>query len=336
MVGIAIIGCGSITRVRHAPECQKNENIKLCGFFDINQERCQEFADSYQCKAYATLEDALTDPEVDGVIICTANKYHCDTALQAFAHGKHVMCEKPIAVTSAEAQSMIDAAEKAGKYLMIAHNQRFEPINQKIKEILNSGVMGRIICFRTAFGHSGPENWSVDKGKSTWFLNKNQAGLGAMGDLGIHRADLIHWLINDDIKYVTAKVCTLDKRTPDGELISLDDNAFCILESESGITGVLEASWTHNGKVSDTTYLYCENGIIEAIGGTSQPITVRMKDGSSYSMSVARKASGMSEAFANCILNNQPPELDGKQGKIALDIVLRCIESSEKNTRLAL
>lgn len=336
MVGIAIIGCGAITEHRHAPECHHNANINLCGFFDINQDRCREFAEQYSCKAYATYEEVLNDPSVDGVIICTANRFHCEMTLQAFAHGKHVLCEKPIAVTLEEAESMIAAADKAEKYLMVAHNQRFEPLNRKIKEILDSGKMGRIISFRTIFSHGGPEGWSVEKSNATWFFNKKQAGLGALGDIGIHKADLIHWLINDDIKYITAKVLTLDKKTPDGELIGLDDNAICILESKSGIVGTLEASWTHYGKGYNETTLYCENGIIEANRYSDDPITLLMRDGSREVIRVEDCDSGMSAAFASCIINHRSPEVDGEEGKKALEIVLKCVESSKSNARVAL
>lgn len=333
MVGIAIIGCGSITKLRHAPECHNNKNIRLCGFFDIDQARSKEFAHQYDCKAYSSYEEVLKDASVDGVIICTANKFHCEMTLQAFSHGKHVLCEKPIAVTLEEAQEMIDASAKANKYLMIAHHQRFEPGNKKIKEILDSGKMGRILSFRTGLCHAGPEYWSVDQSNATWFLDKSRAGLGALGDVGIHKADLIRWLINDNIKYVTAKIATLNKRTPEGELINLEDNAFCILESASGIVGTLEASWTHYGKGNNSVLLSCENGILE---GDTKTVLITMKDGSQEMINVEKGASGMAEAFAHCITTNTPPSIDGEEGKKALAIVLKCIESSELNSRAEL
>lgn len=335
MARIAIIGCGTITRLRHAPECKNNENITLCGFYDLNQERCKEFAEEYHTKAYASFEEVLDDENVDGVIICTANRFHCEMTVKALEHGKHVMCEKPIAVTLEEAEKMIDAADKAGKFLMIAHNQRFDAVNKKLKEIADSGELGRIISFRTVFGHGGPENWSVDKSKNTWFLDKKQAGLGAMGDIGIHKADLIHWLINDDIKYVMGKVLTLDKKTADGELIAVDDNAFCVLESETGIVGTLEASWSHYGRCTNGTYLYFEKGIVESDNELEEQITIIKKDGTREKFHIEEQESGMAEAFAYCIDNNVKPEIDGKEGWKALNIVLKCIESSEKNQRVS-
>ena len=334
MVNIAIIGCGSITFYRHAPECKKLDNIEIAGFYDINEARAEEFANQYGGKAYKSYEDVLCDENVDGVIICTANKYHCDMTLRALKSGKHVLCEKPISVTLEEAQEMVDTAKEQDKVLMIAHSQRYDAVNRKIKEIIDSGKLGKIISFRTAFAHRGPETWSADKGNATWFLNKKEAGLGALGDIGIHKADLIHWLINDDIEYITARVATLDKKLPDGTKIAVEDNAFCILESKSGITGILEASWTRYGKDDNFTNIYCENGMIEADSNAEEQIKITMRNGNSESFKVADCDSDMAKTFAQCIIDNTTPELSGEEGKKALELVLKCIESSETGKRV--
>lgn len=336
MVNIAIIGCGSITFYRHAPECKKVDCINIAGFYDINEARSEEFAKLYGGKAYKSYDEVLSDENVDGVIVCTANKYHCEMTVQALKSGKNVLCEKPISVTLDEAQKMIDTAKESEKILMIAHSQRYDAVNRKLKEILNSGRLGRIISFRTVFGHRGPETWSVDKGNATWFLNRKEAGLGALGDIGIHKADLIHWLINDDIEYITARTATLDKKLSDGTKIGVEDNAFCVLESNGGIIGTLEASWTHYGKDDNFTNIYCENGIIEADSNADEQIKITMRDGSSESLKVNECDSDMAKTFAECIENNTEPELSGEEGKKALQIVLKCIESSETGKRVRL
>src|SRR5699024_6641194 len=106
--------------------------------------------------------------------------------------GCHVLCEKPMATSSAEAQAMIDAAEKSGRKLMIGHNQRFVASHRKARALIAAGEIGRIYSFRTTFGHGGPEGWSAD-GKNSWFFDKKRAFIGAMGDLGVHKADLVHY-----------------------------------------------------------------------------------------------------------------------------------------------
>lgn len=333
-VNLVIIGCGAITEKRHAPECYASEKINLAGFFDINLERAKEFAKKYECKAYETYEKVLNDTKVDGVIICTNNKFHCDMTVQAFEHKKHVLCEKPMAVTVEEGKRMIEAGEKAGCFLMIAHNQRLMPVNMKLKEILTTRNLGKILTFTTTFNHRGPEFWSVNKTNKTWFMNKKEAGLGALGDIGIHKADLVRWFIGENIKYVTSVLATRDKKDGDGNLIAMEDNAFAILESESGIIGTIEASWTHYGKYTNRTMICCENGVVEVPDETH--IIVHDTNWQQEVFEIAGANSLMADTFADCIAKGVQPEISGEEGLKALEIVLACVESSETHSRVEL
>lgn len=333
-VNFVIIGCGAITINRHAPECLASENIHLQGVFDVNSERAKEVAEQFQCKAYESYEDVLNDETVDGVILCVSNRYHCDMTVQALQHKKHVLCEKPMAVTVEEAKKMIETAKDEGRYLMIAHQQRFVAANQKLKEVLTTKDLGKILSFSTVFAGGGPETWSVDKTNKTWFLNKKEAGLGALGDIGIHKADLIRWFIGEDIKYVTSVLKTLDKKDAEGNLIGIEDNGFAILESESGITGTLEASWTHYGKSENRTTFYCEKAVVEAIGVSKISVYYKDKTKEDEVFEIKNGASGMAETFAECILEGKEPEISGEEGLKALEIVLACVESSEKHARV--
>lgn len=91
--------------------------------------------------------------------ICTANATHAELSVRALQHGKHVLCEKPMATTSADAQKMVDAAARSGRMLMIGHNQRLVPAHKLAKEILESGRLSRTLSFQTTFSHGGPESW---------------------------------------------------------------------------------------------------------------------------------------------------------------------------------
>src|SRR5690625_5142160 len=123
---------------------------------------------------------------------------------------------------------------------MSGHIQRFFSLHQKAKEIIASGDVGKIYSFRTAFGHGGPEGWSVD-GRDSWFFNEEEAFIGAMGDLGVHKIDLIRFLLNEDIVEAAGFVETSAK-----EDTAVDDNAVSILKTESGIVGTMAASWSYN------------------------------------------------------------------------------------------
>ncbi|MBO1914739.1 Gfo/Idh/MocA family oxidoreductase, partial [Microvirga sp. 3-52] len=102
---------------------------------------------------------------------------------------------------------MIKAATEANKKLMIAHNQRFVPSHAKARQLIANGEIGKIYSFRTAFGHGGPEQWSVD-GADSWFFKKDQAFIGAMGDLGVHKADLLRFLLGEEFVEVAGFIET--------------------------------------------------------------------------------------------------------------------------------
>ena len=194
MFKVGIIGCGKIAQIRHIPEYAANPEVELAGFYDINTERTKELAEKYNGTAYSSYQELLEDETIDAVSICSANQTHATITIDALRAGKHVLCEKPMAITLEECEEMVQAARETGKFLMIGHNQRLAKAHAKAKELLNEGIIGDIISFRTTFGHSGPETWSIDPGKNVWFFDKKLARLGAMGDLGIHKTDLIQFL----------------------------------------------------------------------------------------------------------------------------------------------
>lgn len=329
MVNIAIIGCGAIVKHRHAPECRDNENTNIAGFFDINLERAQSFADEYGGKAYATYEEVLEDESVDAVIICTANKFHCEMTKKAFEHGKHVLCEKPMAFSTDEAKEMIAASEKSGKYLMMAHNQRLDNVSRKAKEILDGGKLGKVISFRGSFTTAGPDGWSADPGKNTWFFDKAKAGHGALGDLGVHIIDLISYLLGEDFARVGAFAKTLVKRGSDGELIQNDDTTICIFETKSGKIGSVEAMWTNFGEGHDITVLNCENGVM-IIDTFAATVTLQMQDGTTEEIAVDGSNTMVSYTFADCILKGVKPTSDGYVGLKTLEILQKCLEASRE------
>ena len=187
-IRVGVIGCGAIGTRRHIPEYADNARVQLAAFCDVKRERAEEQAAKYGGAAFADYKQMLAEAELDAVSVCTPNALHAPMTIAAAEAGCHVLVEKPMAVSGEEAEAMIRAAAAGGVLLMVAHNQRYMPAHVKAKEILQQGGLGRVITFRTAFGHGGPELWSVD-GRDSWFFRKDEAYVGAMGDLGVHKAD---------------------------------------------------------------------------------------------------------------------------------------------------
>ncbi len=342
MKGIGIIGCGRIAQERHIPEYAENPEAELRGFYDLNAKRAADLADKYGGKAYDSYEELLRAPEIDAVSVCAANSAHAEITIAALKAGKHVLCEKPMGVTYEECRAMTDAARESGKYLMIGQNQRLAKAHVKAKELLEAGEIGDVITFRTTFGHGGPETWSIDPGKNTWFFDKNKARMGAMADLGIHKTDLIQYLLSQEVVETTARLMTLDKKGSDGQPISVDDNAFCIYKMSGGAVGTMTASWTYYGAEDNSTILYGTKGIMRIYDDPAHSIVVITKDGERREYDVDtiqtndnQTKSGVIDLFVNCIVNNVEPEISGESVLSAMKAVFASIESSEKGCTIA-
>ena len=335
-IGIGIIGCGKIAQVRHIPEYADNPDVELRGFYDLNYERAHGLTEKYGGKAYATVDKLIASPDIDAVTICAANFAHADLTIKALQAGKHVLCEKPMAVTLEECETMVAEAKKAGKFLMIGHNQRLAKAHVWAKKLIKDGLIGRIITFRTTFGHGGPETWSITPGKNVWFFDKKQAAMGAMADLGVHKTDLIHFLTDQRVIRTTARLTTLDKRGADGELIGVDDNAVCIYELSGGIMGTMTASWTYYGAEDNSTILYGEKGIMRIYDDPAHSIVVILNDGSKIMYDVEaiqtndnQTKSGVIDLWVDCLKTNTPPEISGESALYAMRAVFASIRSSE-------
>jgi predicted dehydrogenase len=331
-IGVAVIGSGSIATHRHAPEYADNPNVDLIAFVDRVPERAEKLAKKYGAKALSKWEDALDLKGVDAVSVCTPNYLHAPISIAALKAGKHTLCEKPMATSAAEANDMIATAKKTGKFLMIGHNQRLMAAHQKAKQLLEAGTIGKVITFRTAFAHPGPETWSIE-GPTGWFFDKKQAFVGTMGDLGVHKADLIRWLLGEEIVEVAAMVGHLYK--PMGDV---DDNAVCLLRSESGALGTLVASWTHNPGEDNATTLFGSKGILRLGSDPRFGVVVELASGEKQYYEVGKMQSnesggqsdsGVIREFIGSILANKEPEISGDEGRRALAIILACLKSSE-------
>ena len=337
MLNIGVVGCGKIAQVRHIPEYAANENCTLVGFFNPKTSRAEDMAAKYGGKVYQSAEELFADPAIDAVSICAANYAHAELTIKALEAGKHVLCEKPMAVTLADCEAMMAAAEKSGKRLLIAQNQRLAKAHAYAKELIDSGLIGKVITFRTAFGHGGPETWSISPGKDTWFFDKKRAAMGAMADLGIHKTDLIRFLLGQDVVRTTARLCTLDKRGADDELIGVDDNAICIYEMSGGAFGTMTASWTYYGAEDNSTVLYGSKGIMRIYDDPAHSIVVKLADGEEKFYDVEQiqtndnqTASGVIDEFAAAVEEGRESILDAAVVINSMKAVFASICSAEE------
>ncbi len=339
---VGILGCGRIAELRHAPEYADNDLCEICGFYDINTPRAKALADAFGGTAYMNRDDFLQS-DIDAVSVCTANMYHAADTVDCLNAGKHVLCEKPMAVTLDECENMTETSKRTGKRLMIGLNQRFNATHVKAREMILSGDIGRPLTFHTRFAHPGPEVWTGTK--NTWFFDKNVAVFGAMADLGVHKVDLAHYLLSDHVKTVTAFAITLDKKTSDGELISVDDNCMCILEMRSGALGELHAGWTNNGCEDNSMRVYGTKGALKLFCDPKASLILE-RDGecvlrenpdelltNAAQLAGKRVNTGVIGEFVSAILENRESRIDALESIYAMRVMFAAAKSAVSGSR---
>jgi UDP-N-acetylglucosamine 3-dehydrogenase len=333
-VRYGIIGCGAISQRRHIPECIANPESKLVALCDPVQERVEALSKQFGAKPYTDFAAMLKAKDIDAIVVAGPNSLHAQHSIAALDAGKHVLCEKPMATTRADAKAMLAAAKKSKKYLMIGLNQRLMPAHVRAKEILAGGKLGKVLSFRTAFKHPGPEGWAIDGGKS-WFFNKGAAIMGVCGDLGVHKADLLRWLLDQEFTEVSGVLTTLDKKGIDGKPIPLDDNAFLTLKTNKGVIGSMILSWTNYGAEENYTVLYCQKGVLKLGTDPVYGVIVEYRNGDremhkvgEMSTNTKQVASGVIDLFTKCISENKKPKIDGMEGYKSMDVIITAMEAA--------
>ena len=250
---IAIVGCGGIANGKHMPSLSKLDNVEMVAFCDIIREKAEEAAKKYGAegaKVYENYKELLKDKSIDVVHVCTPNKSHSFITIDALEADKHVMCEKPMAKTSAEAKKMLEAAKKTGKKLTIGYNNRQRPDSIYLKSICERGDLGEIYFAKAhAIRRRAVPTWGV-------FLNEEEQGGGPLIDIGTHALDLTLWMMNNyKVKSVIgnsyhklgSKKDAANAWGPwDPEKFTVEDSAFGFITMENGATIILESSWALN------------------------------------------------------------------------------------------
>ena len=249
----AMIGCGGIAKGKHLPSIKATGLADMVAFCDIRPESAEETRDAFGtegAKLYTDYKALLKDKSIEVVYVCTPNRSHSEITVAALKAGKHVMCEKPMAINAAEAKKMLEAAKKSGKLLSIGYQNRFRPENLYVKQFAEEGGLGEMYYARAkAIRRRAVPTWGV-------FLNEYEQGGGPLIDIGTHALDLTLWMMdNYKPKSVTGTVYHKlnNEKEPgnafgpwDPKAFTVEDSAFGFIVMENGATINLEASWALN------------------------------------------------------------------------------------------
>ncbi len=252
IVKVGIIGCGGIANGKHMPALQAVPNVEMVAFCDIIEERAIKAAKEYgtpDAKVYTDYKELLKDKEIEVVHVLTPNKSHANITVDSLYADKHVMCEKPMAKTAADAKRMVDAAKATGKKLTIGYQHRQKPESVFAKEYIENGELGEIYYANClALRRRGTPNWGV-------FLNEEEQGGGPIIDIATHSLDLTLYLMNNYEPAVVLGKTHKKLEHPEAGNIwgdngvsstPLEEAACAMIVMKNGATIMLETSWALN------------------------------------------------------------------------------------------
>jgi predicted dehydrogenase len=227
MLNWIVIGIGDIAIRRVIPAIQSEPRSQLHGFVTRDPAK----AARYTSRAYHSLDEALEDPAVDAVYVGTPVFLHAPQTIQALRAGKHVLCEKPMAMNEAEARAMIEAAEKSGKLFGVSYYRRCYPKVQRARELIAAGAIGRPV-----FAELSNHMWFDGSGSRSWLVDPAKAGGGPLFDIASHRIDVLNFLFGKPTS-VTAQLSNVVHH------YAVEDNATVMIEYENGVRGVVDVRW---------------------------------------------------------------------------------------------
>jgi predicted dehydrogenase len=230
---IGLVGVGAAAQISHIPALQKTEGVELVALCDRDPEKAARVAQKFQVeRAVSRIDELLADDSIDAVDICTPNFLHAPMAVAALEAGKHVLCERPLARSAAEAAQMVKAAKKADRTLACAVQHRFRADAQLLRTFVAKGELGEIFYAKAGWLRLRTE-WDSEE----WRRQKREAGGGVVLDLGFQMLDLSLWVMKGvTVESVSASV----HRPRKGEI---EDSATALLRLDNGATLTLELTW---------------------------------------------------------------------------------------------
>ena len=191
------------------------------------------------------------------------------------------------------------------------------------------GQLGKVIAFRCTLAHDGPERFSINRSTSTWYLNKRNSGFGCITDLGIHKCDVLGYLLGEPFIRVGAIAGTRDKCDAEGRLVDVYDNAVCVLESRSGVMGTLNLSYSNYGPMENGTVYYCQKGVLRVQYSPDCALEVIMDSGEKVRyISQENPSSQVVSTFVKAIQDHGPSPVPAKESYEAMRVVSAIEESA--------
>ncbi|MEA1985007.1 MAG: UDP-N-acetylglucosamine 3-dehydrogenase [Euryarchaeota archaeon] len=301
MIRVGVIGVGAMGQ-HHVRIYHEMENVELVGISDVDEERVNELAATYDTTPFTDHKELLA-MDLDAVSIVVPTTLHKKIVLDALAADTHVLVEKPIADTIENASIMIGAAHDANKVLMVGHIERFNPAVDKMKEIIDMGLLGKIVSINT--NRVGPYNPRI-------------RDVGIILDLGVHDIDAIAYMYGSRV----CEVYAIAGR----DIHSQEDHASIMLRFDENRAGVVGANWLTPHKVRKMSVIGVDG--VAYLDYMEQTVTIH--DANWIRQAKVEKGEPLKNElghFIDCVQFNRLPLVSGEDGKHALKAALAAIES---------
>jgi 1,5-anhydro-D-fructose reductase (1,5-anhydro-D-mannitol-forming) len=325
--GWGLIGASTIAREYMVDAIRAQEGHFIQAVMSSNQERADQFAATYGLPAaYSTVEALLADPRVQVVYVSTTNDLHYEQVIAAAAAGKHVLCEKPLAMKVEDAIAMVQACRQAGVVMATNHHLRNAATHRKIRELIQQGAIGRPLFARVFHAIHLPQHWHG------WRLDSPEAGGGVILDITVHDIDTLRFTLNSEL----VEVVGMTQSTPMAKQ-GLADGVMAVMRFENGVVAQIHDAYTVQHAGTGIEYFGDAGSIIGRNVMTQQPmgeVLLRNADGEQvltidhenlYVRGVA--------AFCDAIAGRGKPAATAEDGVKSLAGALAIIQACQTGNR---
>ncbi|MEP6660190.1 MAG: Gfo/Idh/MocA family oxidoreductase [Acidimicrobiales bacterium] len=339
MLRAGVIGAAFAGRL-HAESLIATGRVEVAGVVSAGPASSAAFARDFHCAAYPDLDTLLAAERLDLVTIAVPNRFHLPATLAAAAAGVHVICEKPLAMNLAEADTMLDACRDAGVLLLYGEQLCFAPRYQRVRELIQSGTLGTVVQMQHWERHGGPH--------ARWFHDPTQSGGGVLLDMGCHGIEVARWLLDKPpVATVHARLGIFKHSSG-----NVDDHALVTMQFQTGALAVIDSSWAAPGGIDERLEVLGTAGSVSADLARGQSLLVYSDIGVNDAAEKAPGRAGWNfiaheEArtwgwhgemahFVDAITGAIAPEETGSDGRQVLEIVMAAYQSAATGAEVAL
>lgn len=324
---IAIVGCGNVSK-RHFEAAFENEYSELVACCDIVPEKADKMAEKYGIKAFYNFDDMLSETDFDVLHICTPHYLHAEMAIKAMNLGKHVFCEKPLAIHYEDAVKMCECAKLNNVYLAACFQNRYNLSSQYLKDLVKSEKLGKIVAVK------GNVTWDRDEEyySDDWHGTLDKEGGGVIINQCIHTLDLIQWLVDSQVVSVDGSI---SQKRLKGK-IETEDTADALIKFSNGVEALFYGTLCYKANSSVFLEILFEKGravmyddlVITDENSKREVIALKKSTDANNYWGTSHKI--IIDDFYDCVLNKKEFLVNGNSGSIAVKIVDELYKSARK------